>query len=286
MSLYFTAVNRNKRSITLDLKKPAGMTVLYDLVKRSDVLVENFIPGKVEAMGFGYEELRNLNERIVYASISGHGASGPNAKRAGYDAVAAADGGQMHIIGEADGKPLHPGLGMVDMSTGMLMHGTLAALRAWESTGKGQRLGASLFETQLSLLINIGANWLNMDARFIANPLRVHNRDALDAVLTSILLEKTDDEWLSIFDQSGLAHGPVNTIEKAFEHPQAESKSMIVQRSSKHTETGSLNMIGPVVKFSANGANIRSAALLLGEHTEEVLSEFGVFCRCCRENED
>lgn len=325
MSLYYTAVNRNKRSVTLNLKHKSARNILYELVKKSDVLVENFIPGKMEDMGFGYEKLSQINDRLVYASISGYGASGLYSSSAGYDAIAAAVGGLMHITGEADRKPLRPGLGMVDMSTGMLMHGAiLAALRARDTTGKGQKLDGSLFETQLSLLINVGANWLNMgiegkrygaahpsicpydtyktkdgyfalgannekqwailckrldmpklfeDARFRTNALRVENREELDAILMPVLAQKTNDEWLRRLEGSGLAHGPVNSIEKAFAHPQAEARNMIFDHRSKHTSLGSLKMIGPAVKFSGTGAAIRHAAPLLGEHTEEVLRE-------------
>jgi len=163
MSLYFSAVNRNKRSVTLDLKKAEGKEALYKLVERSDVFVENFVPGKAEELGVGYDSLSKLNTKLIYGSISGYGASGPFAKRAGYDGIAAAEGGLMHITGEPEGKPVRPGLGMVDMSTGLYMHGAiLAALRERDRTGKGQKIDASLFETQISLLINIGMNWLNL----------------------------------------------------------------------------------------------------------------------------
>ncbi|KIV99955.1 uncharacterized protein PV09_08468 [Verruconis gallopava] len=327
MSFYFTAVNRNKRSMTLDLKKQTGLNILYDLVKRSDVLVENFVPGKSDELGFGYDKVRSLNSRLVYASISGYGASGPYSTRAGYDAIAAAEGGLMHITGEADGKPLRPGLGMVDMSTGMLMHGAiLAALRARDTTGRGQKLDVSLFETQLSLLINIGVNWLNMgiegrrygaahpsicpydtyrtkdgylalgannekqwhvlcdrlgrndlreDRRFGSNPLRVQNREVLDEILKETLLQKTNAEWLATLENSGLAHGPVNTIQKAFEHPQAQARDMVQEKESAYTAVGKIMMIGPPVKFSEDGAGIRTIAPLLGEHTEDVLRELG-----------
>lgn len=327
MSLYYSSVNRNKRSITLDLKKPKGLNVLYELVERSDVFVENFITGGAAKLGIGYEKLRSLNDRLVYASISGYGASGPYAKRAGYDAIAAAEGGLMHITGMPDGKPLRPGLGMVDMSTGLLMHGAiLAALRARDTTGKGQKLDASLFETQLSLLINVGTGWLNMgidgkrygaahpsivpydtyktkdgyfamgannekqwkllcerldrmdlfeNERFKSNALRVKHREELDAIVTGLLVEKTNDEWLQVLEGSGLAHGPVNSIQRAFEHPQAEARSMVVEKSSDYAKSGSIKMIGPAVKFSETAAKVRSTAPMLGEHTDEVLSELG-----------
>ena len=113
ISYYFASVNRNKRSMTLDLKKQAGLDILYELARTSDVFVENFIPGKAEELGFGYEKLKQINPKLVYASISGYGGGGPYSNRAGYDAIAAAEGGLMHITGEAGRGPVRPGLGMV-----------------------------------------------------------------------------------------------------------------------------------------------------------------------------
>lgn len=163
MSFYFAAVNRNKRSLALDLKKPEALEVVYRLASMADVVVENFVPGGAEKLGIGYEELSERNPRLVYASISGYGAEGPYARRAGYDAIAAAEGGLMHITGHPEGAPVRPGLGMTDMSTGLYAHGAImAALWSREHTGKGQKISASLFETQMALLINVGANWLNL----------------------------------------------------------------------------------------------------------------------------
>jgi succinate---hydroxymethylglutarate CoA-transferase len=113
ISYYFASVNRNKRSITIDLKKQAGLDILYKLARTSDVFVENFIPGKAKELGFGYEKLKEINPKLVYASISGYGGGGPYSGRAGYDAIAAAEGGLMHITGEAGRAPVRPGLGMV-----------------------------------------------------------------------------------------------------------------------------------------------------------------------------
>ncbi|KAF2100463.1 CoA-transferase family III [Rhizodiscina lignyota] len=162
MSFYFCSVNRNKRSLTLDLKKEKARKILYDLAKSADVVVENFLPGKADELGVGYEKLSEINPSLIYASICGYGSTGPYAKRAGYDAIAAAEGGLMHITGEPGRGPVRPGLGMTDMSTGLYTHGAImAALRERDQTGRGQKIDASLFETQVSLLINVGLNWLN-----------------------------------------------------------------------------------------------------------------------------
>jgi succinate--hydroxymethylglutarate CoA-transferase len=130
ISYYFASVNRNKRSITLDLKKQAGLDILYELARTSDIFVENFIPGKAQELGFGYEKLKEINPKIIYASISGYGAGGPYSSRAGYDAIAAAEGGLMHITGEAGRAPVRPGLGMVGACRQMIYSSGLATLQS------------------------------------------------------------------------------------------------------------------------------------------------------------
>ncbi|RFU26559.1 hypothetical protein B7463_g9776, partial [Scytalidium lignicola] len=160
MSFYFASSNRNKKSITLDLKKTKGRQIILDLVKHSDILIDNFIPGKMDELGIGFDTVSKVNSRLIHAS---YGPSGPYAKRAGYDLIAGAEGGLLHITGEPDGPPSKPGISIIDVCTGLYMHGAiLAALEARHRTGKGQKLDGSLFETQVSMLMNIAASYLNM----------------------------------------------------------------------------------------------------------------------------
>ncbi|CAH0035482.1 unnamed protein product, partial [Clonostachys rhizophaga] len=163
MSNYFSAVNRNKRSLTLDIKHPEGKKVLTRLAEKADVLVENFKPGTMDRLGLGYEYLKERNQKLIYASISGYGTTGPYSNRGGYDPIAGAEAGLLHVTGEHNGPPVRPGIGLVDMATGLYLHGAiLAALTARSKNGKGQRVDASLFETQVSLLTNVGLAWLNL----------------------------------------------------------------------------------------------------------------------------
>ncbi|KAJ4248448.1 hypothetical protein NW762_012785 [Fusarium torreyae] len=163
ISNYFSSVNRNKRSVTLNIKSPKGKTILLQMAQNADVLVENFKPGTMDRLGLGYETLRKHNPGLIYASISGYGTSGPYAKRGGYDPIAGAEAGLLHVTGEHSGPPVRPGIGMIDMATGLYIHGAiLAALHARSKDGKGQRVDASLFETQISLLTNVGLSWLNL----------------------------------------------------------------------------------------------------------------------------
>ncbi|KAK5134012.1 hypothetical protein LTR08_007017 [Meristemomyces frigidus] len=328
ISFYFAAINRNKRSLTLDLKKPQALEVVRALVRDTDVVIENFVPGGANRLGIGYAELSKVNPRLIYASISGYGSDGPYSQRAGYDAIAAAEGGLMHITGAPDGGPVRPGLGMTDMSTGLYTHGAiLAALYHREKTGRGQHISASLFETQISLLINIGANWLNMgrdgqrygaahpsivpyntwrcqdniwlalaanndrqfrtlcqrinraelleDDRFSTNALRVEHRPAIDSTLDSVFSARTSIEWLRTLDGSGLAHGLVNTIQKAFEHPQTAARDMVQPMEWDAVKSGQWKGIGVPVKFSETKGTVRQRPPTLGEHTDAVLAEAG-----------
>ena len=164
MSLYYAAINRNKRSMTVNLKDKRGVAIIKQLVEGSDVMVNNFLPGKMEKMGLGWEDIKKINPRLVYASVSGYGASGPSSKRAGYDAIALAEAGMLHITGEGNGPPTKPGVAIADLCTGLYAHGAiLAGLRRRDVEGVGCKIDGSLFETSLSLLINVGLASLNLD---------------------------------------------------------------------------------------------------------------------------
>lgn len=160
-AVYFMAVNRNKRSITLDLKSSADKQKLVDLASQADVLVENYVPGKLDALGLGYEALAASNPRLIYLSVSGFGPTGPYAQRPGFDVIAAGIGGLLHITGQADGPPAKVGVAITDVCTGLFANGAIAAaLYAREKTGRGQRIDVSLLETQVAVLVNIAANYI------------------------------------------------------------------------------------------------------------------------------
>lgn len=148
-SAYFLSVNRNKRSICVDFKSPQGIELMHRLVARADILVENFIPGKLEKLGLGYSQCQELNPGIIYTSISGYGQTGPYAANAGYDVVIEAEAGLMHITGEPNGPPCKVGVAVTDVSTGLYAHGAiLAALLARQTTGRGVWIDCNLLETQ------------------------------------------------------------------------------------------------------------------------------------------
>ncbi|HSW38754.1 MAG TPA: CoA transferase [Acidobacteriota bacterium] len=160
-SAYFLCVNRNKRSITINLKSPEGIRIIKDLARKSDVFLENFTPGTLEELGIGYEAIRAENPGIIFCSITGFGPDGPASNRAGYDLAVSAYGGLMGITGEQDGPPVKVGVAITDVATGISAQGAIcAALYAREKTGRGQRIDLSLLETQVSALVNIASSYL------------------------------------------------------------------------------------------------------------------------------
>src|SRR3954451_20963357 len=150
----FRAVNRNKRSVTLDLKDAGDIATLHRLVERADVLTQNFRPGVSKRLSADYETLRAINPRLIYASISGFGQTGPYAQRPGFDLIAQGVSGVMSVTGEPDGNPVKCGVPVSDLSAGLFCAvGILSALEARHRTGEGQRIDTSLWEGAFALSI-------------------------------------------------------------------------------------------------------------------------------------
>ena len=149
----FQNLHRNKRSMTLNLKTPAGLTAFKRMVKKADVVVENFRPDVKRRLGIGYKTLARINRRLVYASISGFGQSGPYAVRPGFDQIAQGMGGLMSITGLPGQGPVRAGIPVADLSAGLLAaHGILVALLEREKSGKGQAVDTSLLQAQIFML--------------------------------------------------------------------------------------------------------------------------------------
>ncbi len=153
-SLYTMVFNRNKRSLTLDLRSEKGKEVLRELLRKADVLVENFVPGTLEKMGLDWETLKALNPRLIVTRISGFGQSGPLSRKPCFDVIAQSMSGLMDITGEADGRPTMAGTYVVDYSTGLYATiGTLGALQTRHRTGAGQIVDVALLDSALSMLM-------------------------------------------------------------------------------------------------------------------------------------
>ena len=160
-SAYFLGVNRNKRSVTLDIAKPEGQEIARALIAGSDVLVENFKVGALAKYGLGYEQLHAEYPRLVYCSITGFGQTGPYAPRPGYDSLIQAMGGVMSLTGEPDGQPQKVGIPVADLFAGLYgCIGLLAALRHRDATGQGQQVDIGMLDTHAAWLANQGMNYL------------------------------------------------------------------------------------------------------------------------------
>ena len=322
-SAYFIAANRNKRSITVNLKSAEGQEIVRRLAGVSDVMVENYRTGVLDNMGLGYDDLHALNPRLVYCSISGYGRTGPYAKRPGYDFIIQAEGGLMGIIGPEEGTPYRVGVPIIDINSGMFAAtAILAALHARSQTGEGQLVDVSLLDTVVALLTNVGSNYLvggveprrlgnahpNIapyeafrardrwfalaaanqkqwatlcaaigcpelvdDPRFATNGDRVANRPALLEALNDAFAARDADEWMAVLQEAGLPCGPINTIPDVFEHPQAQVRGLAVE--AQHPTAGPVKLTGFPYKLSQTPAEVRQAPPMLGQHTEEVLTE-------------
>lgn len=160
-SAFYLCANRNKRSIAIDVAQPDGRDLVFALLERADVLVENFKVGGLAKYGLAYDQLKDRFPRLVYCSITGFGQTGPYAHRAGYDFLIQGMGGIMSVTGEPDGQPMKVGVGIADLMTGMYAAvGILAALRHRERSGRGQHIDVSLLDTQIAWLANTATNFL------------------------------------------------------------------------------------------------------------------------------
>lgn len=160
-SAYFSTINRNKKSLTVDISKTEGQAIIRRLAMDADVFVENFKVGNLKKYGLDYESLKAINPRLIYASLSGFGQTGPDAAKPGYDYIIQALSGLMSITGPSDGMPHKVGVAVVDLFSGLqLTIGVQAALRAREFSGRGQHVDVSLLDSALAMTANIGQNYL------------------------------------------------------------------------------------------------------------------------------
>src|SRR5215469_3921961 len=176
-SSYFMSVNRNKRSVTLDLKSAAGLEALKRLVTTADVLVENFRPGTLDRLGLSYPEAKTLNPSLIYCSVSGFGQTGPRAKQPAYDAILQGMGGVQFLSGERDGGPTRVGVPIADISAGMFAAYAVAAALFWRERDpqhRGQHIDTSMLGGQVGLLTYQAGRYFATDTA----PGRIGNRHA------------------------------------------------------------------------------------------------------------
>lgn len=327
---YFLGANRNKRSVTIDLAHPEGQALVRRLAAVCDVLVENFKVGGMARYGLDAAALRALNPRLVYASITGYGQTGPYRERAGYDYAIQGLGGLMSVTGERDGLPgagpQKVGVAVADLFTGMYTTvAILAALRHRDATGCGQTIDMALLDTQVAMLANLGANYLvtrqpprragnahqnivpyqvfevadghlilavgndgqferfcvvagcpelAVDPRFARNAGRVRHRALLVPLLTPLLKARTRADWLAALEAAKVPCGPINDLAEVFADPQVRARGMTLH--APHPLADDLELVASPIRMSATPVRLRRPPPLLGQHTDEVLAEFGV----------
>ena len=321
----FLALNRNKRSLVLNLRDERGQAAFRRLVERADVVVENFRPGVMERLGLGYPELAKLKPELVYCTLSGFGSTGPYRNRGGFDLVTQGMSGLMSITGHPDRPPAKVGVPITDISAGLLAaNGVLCAYIHAQRTGQGQMVDTSLLEAGISYTvwessvylidgeipgplgsahrvsapyqalktkdgyINIGAStqrtWeqfcraidqegLISDPRFEISGDRKKREMELAALLEETLSQQTTGHWMELFDQAGVVAGPIYNMEQVYQDPQVQARDMLVDLEDP--ELGTLHNIGIPVKLSETPGRIRHRAPALGEHSIEILKEFG-----------
>lgn len=220
----FMVVNRNKRGMVVDITKEPGRKIIYQLVERSDVLLENFRPGVAERLGFGYDRLSRLNPRLIYASVTAYGRKGPYAQKPGYDMVLQALSGVMGYRHMPDGSPISAGTWIADCSTPMLLaYGIMLALYLRERTGRGQRVETSLLYLAIAMqsveLVKVEEDPAPRPSSFVATYAAYRCQDGLYLVIVVL----TEKEWARLCRVLGLEHLSNHSLYNS--HPKRAERS-------------------------------------------------------------
>lgn len=316
----FCSLNRNKRSIEIDSKSEAGKQMVYDLVRKSDVVINNFRAGVMDRLGFGYDTLAEINPRIIVATGTGYGETGPYAHKGGQDVLAQAMSGVMEKTSDPSiPKSIYPTT-LCDYSAGMhLVQGVLAALLTRERTGKGQKVNVSLYDSMIAMQMQEAAQWskhkevLNWAAMpltgvfdttdgavvivgaFKANPLRDictaleiddvsetypdlpsqrANKPLLQEMFRKAIATNTTEYWLTRLEAQDLLCAPVRSLGDALDDPQTAINDMLLDMD--HPVLGKLTVVGSPVHLSDAPVSLRHLPPRLGEHTDEIIAEFGL----------
>jgi crotonobetainyl-CoA:carnitine CoA-transferase CaiB-like acyl-CoA transferase len=320
----FQNLHRNKRSMTLNLKSKEGLKAFLRMVKKADVVVENFRPDVKRRLGIDYKTLSKINPKIILGSISGFGQDGPYAGRPGFDQIAQGMGGLMSITGLPGQGPVRVGIPIADLCAGLFCAlGILVALLEREKSKKGQHITTSLLQAQIFMLdfqaarwlvkgevpqqagnnhptsiptgvfktadghINIASTGQKIWERFcntlgapelIKHPeyansaARSKNRDALNAEINTHTVKRTSADWVARFNEAGVPSGPIFSIDQVFADPQVEHLKVAQPVKKKGKE---MNLVGQAMSLSRTPSKLVTWPPELGEHTEQVLKEFG-----------
>ena len=321
----FNAVNRGKRSIVVNLKTAEGREVFARLARSTDILIENYRPGVMASLGLDYATLSPANPRLIYASISGYGQTGPDRGKGGFDLIAQGVSGIMSVTGEPGGAPVKAGLPITDLGAGLFaLVGILAAVQHRHQSGAGQQVDTSLVDAGVALSVWEATEYFaglgvpaplgsahRMNAPYQAircadgyitlgaanerlfrrlcevlehpewpaqpeladNAMRVANRARLADRIEAITVQQPRSHWLALLEANDIPCGPINDYAQVFADPQVVARDMIVE--TDHPTLGPLKTLGSPIKMSATPPDVSRRAPMLGEHTDEVLSQAG-----------
>uniref|UniRef100_A0A2K6G9T2 Succinyl-CoA:glutarate-CoA transferase n=1 Tax=Propithecus coquereli TaxID=379532 RepID=A0A2K6G9T2_PROCO len=274
-STYFLSVNRNKKSIAVNIKNPKGVKIIKELAAVCDVFVENYVPGKLSAMGLGYEDIDKIAPHIVYCSITGYGQTGPMSQRAGYDAVASAVSGLMHITGPEVACLTQVAanylIGHKEAKRWGTAHGSIVPYQAFKTKDSYLVVGAGNNEQFATVCKILNLPELIDDSKYKTNHLRVQNRKELIKILSARFEEELTSKWLYLFEGSGVPYGPINNMKNVFAEPQVLHNGLVMEM--KHPTVGEISVPGPAVRYSKFKMSEASPPPLLGQHTMHILKE-------------
>nr|XP_058972801.1 succinate--hydroxymethylglutarate CoA-transferase-like isoform X3 [Pocillopora verrucosa] len=274
-STYFLSINRNKKSIAVNIKDPKGTEIVRKLASKCDVLVENYLPGKLDKVGLGYDQLKTSAPSLIYCSITGFGRGGPYDQRPGYDVMVSGIGGLMHITGPEIAMLSHVGTSYLNagFETGRYgtAHHSIVPYQAFKTCDGHFLVGAGndgLFRKLCKLL---GLDNLADDPLYATNAARVENRHKLLPLLKECFQQRGTKEWAKAFEGSGIPCGPINNIKAVFEDPQVKYKKMV--QELEHPTAGKIRIPGPAVEYNGQTCQgLPRAPPLLGQHTHEILT--------------
>jgi len=305
----YHSLNRNKKSLALNLKDPKAMEIIKELIKQSDIIIENFKRGTMEKLGLGYEEVKKINPKIIYARLSGFGLTGPYMKRTSYAPIAESYSGWTRMTADnnlgPDSKPIVPAAYHGDLDPGLYaVIACLGALRYRDKTGEGQLIDVAQLDVMIAQCgVQIAGytmtgklphqrqqmpgpkTWGNFrcadDWVFIAADPQMHSRlmtamgvDDLGTgseVLEEWLKDKTVDEVVEKLAAAGVPVAKVPNIGQAIEDPHVKARGTIIELD--HHTAGKIRLAGFPVKLEKSPATYRMGAPILGEHSAEILRE-------------
>ncbi|XP_035174660.1 succinate--hydroxymethylglutarate CoA-transferase isoform X6 [Oxyura jamaicensis] len=306
-SVYFLSVNRNKKSIAINMKNSRGAKIIRELAAVSDVFVENYIPGKLAEIGLGYEDIKKIAPHVVYCSITGampwvfnfcplpliiqwmllkrvwlplahslppgYGQTGPMVQRGGYDSIAAAVSGLMHITGHEVACLTHVAANYlnckIEGKRWGTAHGSIVPYQAFKTKDGYIVVGAGNDQQFVTVCKILNLPEVSKDSRYKTNTLRVQNRKELIDILSTRFSEKTTVKWLQLFEGSGVPYGPINNMQQVFSDPQVLHNGLVMEMN--HPTAGRIVVPGPGVRYSEFAMSHPKPPPLVGQHTVEIL---------------